>query len=61
MVDDDLGPGSEHRVGATPRSFFGEAIESFCDDGLLVEDAAGNLRMSERGLLLADSIATAFV
>ncbi len=51
----------ETEFGATPRSFFDEAIESFCDDGLLVEDVAGNLRMSERGLLLADSIATAFV
>ncbi len=51
----------EREFGAPPRGFFADAIEAFRQEGLVEEDLAGNLRMSERGMLLADSIAAAFV
>ncbi len=51
----------EREFGAPPRVFFEAAIEAFAADGLLEEDFDGTLRMSERGLLLADSVAAAFV
>lgn len=51
----------ETEFGSPPRAFFASAIDAFCREGLLEEDLAGNLRMSERGFLHADWVATAFV
>jgi oxygen-independent coproporphyrinogen-3 oxidase len=47
--------------GAPPRAFFGDAIEELCAAGLLLEAADAGLRLSERGLLLADEVARHFV
>ncbi len=44
-----------------PRAFFGAAIDACVREGLLFEDAHGNLHMSERGVLVADSVAARFV
>ena len=47
--------------GAAPRAFFAEAIDALCAAGLLAEDAAGDLRLTSRGVLLADTVAARFV
>ena len=47
--------------GAPPRSFFAEQIGALAAAGLLDEDAAGDLRLSERGRLLSDSVFEQFV
>jgi oxygen-independent coproporphyrinogen-3 oxidase len=47
--------------GAPPRRFFAAAIDRFRDAGLLLEAPDGDLRLSERGRLLADSVCEAFV
>jgi oxygen-independent coproporphyrinogen-3 oxidase len=47
--------------GAPPRRFFAEAIERFRAAGLLLEAPGGDLRLSARGRLLADSVCEAFV
>jgi oxygen-independent coproporphyrinogen-3 oxidase len=47
--------------GAPPRRFFGEAIDRFRAAGLLLEAPEGDLRLSARGRLLADSVCEAFV
>lgn len=47
--------------GASPRTFHGPEIERLLADGLLVESDEGDLRASERGRMLWDSLAEAFV
>lgn len=47
--------------GAPPRAFFGEQIDALSEEGLLVENAGGDLRLSARGRLFADSVAERFV
>ncbi len=51
----------EREFGAPPRGFWGSAIDEFCRAGLLREGAGGDLRLSERGVLLADPVFAAFV
>lgn len=47
--------------GAPPRHFFAAAIERLCDDALLEEEEGGDLRLTPRGRLLADSVFQWFV
>jgi oxygen-independent coproporphyrinogen-3 oxidase len=47
--------------GAPPRAFWGPAIDELREAGLLVEADGGDLRLSRRGLLLADSVFACFV
>ena len=47
--------------GEPPRAFFAEAIESLARDGLVVESEAGDLRLTERGRMLADLVGESFV
>ena len=49
------------RFGAAPRAFFGAEIERLGEEGLLVEDSSGDLRLTPRGLLLADLACQPFV
>lgn len=47
--------------GGTPRAFFGEELDSLVEAGLILESEAGDLRLSARGQLLADSVAAHFL
>lgn len=47
--------------GALPRGFWPEPIDRLCGAGLLAEGQGGDLRLTARGRLLADSVASAFV
>jgi oxygen-independent coproporphyrinogen-3 oxidase len=47
--------------GASPRGFFGEAIEALVDAGFLTEDARGDLRLTASGRLVSDSVFERFV
>lgn len=47
--------------GAPPRAFYGAAIDALREAGLLIETAGGDLRLSERGFLLSDSVFERFV
>ncbi len=47
--------------GAAPRAFFGPAIDALVGGGLLEEASDGDLRLSARGRLLADSVFESFV
>jgi oxygen-independent coproporphyrinogen III oxidase len=51
----------EVEFGAPPRAFFGASIEALCAAGLLEERPGGDLRLLERGVLLADTVAAHFV
>ena len=44
-----------------PRHYFGEAIDRLIGDALLEEEADGGLKLSEKGRLLADTVAAEFV
>jgi len=47
--------------GRPPRGFFAAEISGLVEQGLLREDAAGDLRLSARGRLLSDSVFAHFV
>jgi oxygen-independent coproporphyrinogen-3 oxidase len=47
--------------GAAPRAFLAAAIESARAEGLLAENAAGDLALTERGWLFADEVASRFL
>ncbi|MBW2272665.1 MAG: radical SAM family heme chaperone HemW [Deltaproteobacteria bacterium] len=47
--------------GAAPRAFFAESLDRLTRGGLLEESPEGNLRLTERGRLLADSVFERFV
>lgn len=47
--------------GASPRSFFGTAIDELCAAALVHEDASGDLHLTSRGRLLSDSVFERFV
>ena len=47
--------------GGDPRHFFSPQIESMIARGWLLEEAGGNLRLSDSGRLFADSVAAEFV
>jgi len=51
----------ESEFGQSPRAFFGAAIDRLTEAGLLDEADGGDLRLSARGRLLADSVFTEFV
>jgi oxygen-independent coproporphyrinogen-3 oxidase len=51
----------EAEFGGPPRRYFGEQIETLTAQGLLVEEEGGDLRLSRRGRLLADAVASEFV
>jgi oxygen-independent coproporphyrinogen-3 oxidase len=51
----------EAEFGAPPRTFFPQQITTLCDAGLLEERNHGDLRLSRRGRLLADTVASYFV
>jgi oxygen-independent coproporphyrinogen-3 oxidase len=53
--------GFEAEFGGAPRAFQGKGIQTAVEAGLLLEDGAGNLRLSERGVLLSDSVFTALM
>lgn len=47
--------------GASPRDFYADAIDRLGADGLLDESEAGDLRLTERGRMLADLVGQRFV
>lgn len=47
--------------GGPPRGFFASAIEALGSAGMLAEEESGDLRLTPRGRLLADSVFEAFV
>jgi oxygen-independent coproporphyrinogen-3 oxidase len=51
----------ESEFGQPPRAFFGPVIDRLIEAGLLEEVAIGDLRLSARGRLLADSVFAEFV
>ncbi len=51
----------ESEFGRLPRAFFGPAIDRLLEAGLLDEAGGGNLRLSARGRLFADSVFAEFV
>jgi len=51
----------EGEFGQPPRAFFGPAIDQLLEAGLLDEAESGDLRLSARGRLLADSVFAEFV
>jgi oxygen-independent coproporphyrinogen-3 oxidase len=52
----------QHEFGASPRAFYQDEIESLVASALLDEDAeSGDLALTARGRLLADSVFEAFV
>jgi oxygen-independent coproporphyrinogen-3 oxidase len=51
----------ESEFGQPPRAYFGPAIDRLTEAGLLDEVGSGDLRLSARGRLLADSVFTEFV
>jgi oxygen-independent coproporphyrinogen-3 oxidase len=51
----------EGEFGQPPRAFFGPLIDRLLEAGLLDEAAGGDLRLSARGRLLADSVFAEFV
>jgi coproporphyrinogen III oxidase-like Fe-S oxidoreductase len=53
----------EAEFGGKPRDFFAREIDSMTRCGWLVEgeESAGDLRLSDAGRLLADSVAAEFV
>ena len=51
----------ESEFGQSPRTFFGPAIDRLTESGLLDEAGGGDLRLSARGRLLADSVFAEFV
>jgi coproporphyrinogen III oxidase-like Fe-S oxidoreductase len=51
----------ESEFGQLPRVCFGPAIDRLIEAGLLDEAESGDLRLSVRGRLLADSVFTEFV
>ncbi len=51
----------ESEFGQSPRTFFGPAIDRLIEGGLLDEAGGGDLRLSARGRLLADSVFAEFV
>jgi len=51
----------ESEFGQPPRAFFGPAIDRLIEAGLLDEAGSGDLRLSARGRLLADSVFAEFV
>lgn len=53
--------GFEAEFGAPPRAFYDEPIGRLCAAGLLVESPAGDLRLTEAGLLLSDTVFADFV
>jgi oxygen-independent coproporphyrinogen-3 oxidase len=51
----------EAEFGGPPRTFFGPAIDRLVETGLLEERGAGDLQLSPRGRLLADTVFAEFV
>jgi oxygen-independent coproporphyrinogen-3 oxidase len=51
----------ESEFGQLPRVFFGPVIDRLLEGGLLDEEGSGDLCLSARGRLLADSVFTEFV
>ncbi|MCH7644958.1 MAG: radical SAM family heme chaperone HemW [Myxococcales bacterium] len=51
----------ESEFGRLPRAFFGPAIDRLLEAGLLDEAGGGDLRLSARGRLFADSVFAEFV
>jgi oxygen-independent coproporphyrinogen-3 oxidase len=51
----------ESEFGQPPRAFFGPALDRLIEAGLLDEAGSGDLRLSARGRLLADSVSAEFV
>lgn len=51
----------ESEFGQLPRAFFGSAIDRLVEGGLLDEAGGGDLRLSARGRLFADSVFAEFV
>ncbi len=51
----------EREFGGPPREFHGAAIDRLMAASLLTETASGDLRLSERGLLLSDTVFADFV
>jgi oxygen-independent coproporphyrinogen-3 oxidase len=51
----------EAEFGGPPRNFYGSAIDRLVEAGLLEERDTGDLRLSPRGRLLADTVSAEFV
>jgi oxygen-independent coproporphyrinogen-3 oxidase len=53
--------GFAREFGAPPRALWGEAIDELCARGLLAESEAGDLRLTDAGRLLADTVFDRFL
>ena len=51
----------ETEFGSTPRSFYPEQIDRLVAAELLAETRAGDLRLTDRGVLLSDTVFADFV
>ncbi|MCP5043174.1 MAG: radical SAM family heme chaperone HemW [bacterium] len=51
----------ETEFGAPPRKFYSEQIDRLMAHGLLAETKSGDLRLTERGVLLSDTVFADFV
>ena len=60
-VDGLAGSAFAEEFGGPPRAFFAEELDSLVEAGLILESEPGDLRLSERGRLLADSVAAQFL
>ena len=61
MVDGVDAAAFSDEFGAPPRRFFGSAIDSHLETGLLEESAGGDLRLTPRGRMLSDHVFASFV
>lgn len=51
----------ETEFGAPPRNFYSQQIDRLMATGLLAETTSGDLRLTERGVLLSDTVFADFV
>jgi oxygen-independent coproporphyrinogen-3 oxidase len=51
----------ETEFGSPPRNFYSEQIDRLMAEGLIAENPSGDLRLTERGMLLSDTVYANFV
>ena len=51
----------ETEFGSPPRKFYSEQIDRLMAEGLIAENPSGDLRLTERGMLLSDTVYANFV
>ena len=60
-VDGLSGSAFAEEFGGPPRAFFAQELDALVEAGLILESEPGDLWLSERGRLLADSVAAQFL